>query len=95
MNVPSAITRSALPLPTRFDQRTPIADSLKRQIEAEFTTIPADKRGALIVVADVVDGKVVAHLHVAAKLNDTWKVAAHAGKEVRGYEVGVSLIGVW
>ncbi len=95
MNVPSAITRSAFPLPTQFDRRTPIADSLKRQIDAAFVIVPADKRGALLVVADVVDGKVVAHFHVAAKLNDTWKVAAHAGKEVQGYEAGVSLIGVW
>lgn len=59
------------------DLRTPISDSMKAIIAKQFDSLPSDKRGALLIVADL-NGNLSAHL--AAKIDDHWKVAFEAGK---------------
>jgi hypothetical protein len=61
---------------SEFDLRQPITGGLKDAIQVHLDKIPADKRGALIVVADI-NG---ARAHLAAKINDHWSVALEAGK---------------
>jgi hypothetical protein len=58
------------------DARTPIADSLRRQIAQQLDALPEDKRGALVIVADDHG----ARAHLAARLGEGWKIAFEAGK---------------
>lgn len=73
--------------------RTPIAEGMKRQIEEAFAVVPKGKRGALIVLAD----EHGARAHVAAKLNDRWKVAGGAGVPWHGDKPSgwVGVVGCW
>lgn len=74
------------------DARQPIADSLKRQIAAHFAHLEPDKRGALLIIADTQG----ARAHLAAKLNDHWKVAAEAGVPWGGpVHAAVYVQGAW
>lgn len=75
-----------------MDQRTPLSDGMRAQLNAHLATIPEGKRGALIVMADE-NG---ARAHLAARLNDNWKVAFEAGKPWNGPVTGqVMLEGTW
>lgn len=56
--------------------RIPIADPIRRSIDEAFKSVPAGKRGALLIIGDG-EG---ARMHVAARLGDHWKVAAGLGK---------------
>jgi Mg-chelatase subunit ChlD len=55
--------------------RTPLAEGMKRQLDAALREIPEGKRGALLVIADENGARAV----VAAKIGKGWKVAAGAG----------------
>lgn len=55
--------------------RTPISDAIRDQIRVAFEGIPDKKRGAVLVIAD--DYGVRGHL--AARLGESWKVAAGGG----------------
>lgn len=73
--------------------RTPIAEGMKRQIEAAFDVVPKGKRGALLVIAD----EHGARAHLAAKIKGDWKVAGGAsvpwtGEKPQGW---VGVIGSW
>lgn len=52
-----------------------LAEGMKRQIEEAFKVVPDGRRGALLIVGN----EQGATAHVAAKINDCWKVAAGAG----------------
>lgn len=56
--------------------RPVITDAQRDQIRTLFTTLPPEKRAALLVIADL-DGN--ARATVAAKLGSHWQVAAGAG----------------
>jgi hypothetical protein len=73
--------------------RTPIAEGMKRQISEAFAIVPERKRGALIVIAD----EHGARAHLAAKLNDRWKVAAGLGVPWTGEKpvAWIGVIGSW
>ena len=72
--------------------RTPIADAVKAQIAAAFTTIPDGKTGALLVLVD----ERGARAHLAARLGGQWKVAAGAGRTWDGDVSGsVAIAGAW
>jgi hypothetical protein len=57
--------------------RTPIADGMKKQIADAFKAVPETKRGAVVVIHDIDTNTTRAHL--AAKIGDSWKVAAGGG----------------
>lgn len=57
-----------------FD-RPPIAPSIKAAIDQAFQGLDASDRGALLIIADEQGTRA----HLAAKLNDHWRVAAGAG----------------
>lgn len=66
--------------------RPTIAEQMKLQIAESFRVVPADKRAALILIGDTRTGDV--RLHLAARFDDGWKVAAGGGFAVpdkRGY----------
>lgn len=72
--------------------RTPISDAVKSSIDAAFSTIPAGKKGALLVVVDTEGPR----MHIAANVNNNWKIAAGVGKPWDGPVTGtVSVIGSW
>lgn len=77
--------------------RTPISDAVKQSITEAFRAVPAGKRGALLVIADVDDrGAVTARAMVAAKLGEHWKVAAGTAVEWDGPVTGtVAIQRVW
>lgn len=56
--------------------RPVISDAKKQQIRTAFDSLPARKKAAILVLADL-DGNATAT--VAAKLGKHWKVAAGAG----------------
>jgi hypothetical protein len=53
---------------------------MKALIDDAFSLVPEGKRGALLVIAD----EQGARAHLAAKLNDRWKVAAGLGVPWQG-----------
>lgn len=55
--------------------RTPIADAVKRDIVKAFALVPDGKRGALLIVGTQ-DG---ATAHLAARINENWRVAGGVG----------------
>lgn len=68
------------------------AKSVHGSLDEAFQAIPANHRGALLVIADQ-DG---ARAMVAAKLGANWSVAAGASKPWHGKIEGqVSLLGSW
>lgn len=72
--------------------RQSIDNATKRMIAESLATIPPDKRGALIVIADQHGPRA----HVAAKIDDHWKVALAAGVSWKGEVNGVVAIqGAW
>jgi hypothetical protein len=78
-------------MPT-VDSRQPITPDLHQAIQDAFKTVPDDKRGALVILADTHGTRA----HLAAKINNTWKVAVEAGKPWHGPVSGaVMLEGVW
>jgi hypothetical protein len=65
---------------------------LHQAIADAFKTVPDGKRGALLVIADT-NG---ARAHLAANINNTWKVAFEVGKPWAGPVNGaVMLEGAW
>lgn len=74
--------------------RPTIAEQMKARISAEFATIEPGKRGAVVIL---VDESGVARAHLAAKLGDSWKVAAGAGFALREKKpVGfIGIMGSW
>lgn len=75
-----------------MDNRQPLAEGMRKQIAAHLATIPEGKKGALLVIAD----EHGARAHVAARINDNWKVAFEAGKPWRGPVTGAVMVeGSW
>lgn len=73
-------------------QRPLIAEETKHKISEAFTSLPTDKRGALLVLVD----EQGARAHLAAKVGNHWKVAAGAGKPWDGpVTFGVAIQGSW
>lgn len=71
---------------------TPIGDAVKRSIAAAFAAVPDGKRGALLVIADQHGARAM----VAARLGDSWKVAAGTSKPWRGpVTAEVTIEGSW
>lgn len=72
-----------------------IAEGMKRQIEEAFRVVPEGKRGALLVIADMETQ--TARAHLAAKVNNHWKVAAGVGVpwDGRKPEAWVGVVGSW
>jgi hypothetical protein len=66
---------------------------MKAQIDAAFGIVPEGKRGALLIIAD----EQGARAHVAAKINDRWKVAAGLGVPWQGAKPSgwVAVQGAW
>ena len=57
-----------------------VSAPIRAKIEEAFKVLPPSKRGALLVIAEATpDGRVEARAHLAAKLNDHWRVAGGAG----------------
>lgn len=73
--------------------RAPIADGMKRQIDAAFAGVTG--RGALVLLTDT-ETKVV-RMHVAARFGDHWKVAGGAGVPWTGKkpEGWIAIEGSW
>jgi hypothetical protein len=60
--------------------RTPLSAGMKRQIDLALQEIPEGKRAVLLVVATAeTDQPAEMRGHVAARLDDGWKVAAGGG----------------
>jgi hypothetical protein len=53
-----------------------VSESDLQRIRMTLSTIPEGKRGAILLIADESG---TARAHVAAKINDSWKVAAGVG----------------
>lgn len=74
------------------DFRQPAGPTLKDAITAHLATIPEGKRAAMLLIVDESGARV----HLAAKIDDHWKVAFEAGKPwnepVKGF---VALQGSW
>ena len=64
---------------------------MKRQIADAFAYVPEYKRGALIVMGN----EQGASLHVAARLNGVWKVAAGAGVPIEKGRFQKDRISAW
>lgn len=74
--------------------RPTISAQMKARINAEFAIVPEGKRSALLVI---VDDTGVARAHLAARLGDSWKVAAGGGFAIREKKpVGfIGIMGSW
>lgn len=59
--------------------RTPIAEGMKALINAAFSVVPDGKRAALLIIGDERGARV----HLAARVNGSWKVAGGAGFDVQ------------
>lgn len=71
-----AITISEPLFSTDHHDRPLVPSETKDRINVAFSALPADKRGALLILVD----EKGARAHFAARLGDHWKVAAGAGK---------------
>lgn len=72
--------------------RPPISEAMKAKIREAFALVPADRKGAVVVLADEHGTR----LHVAHRFNDHWKVggvvAVPWGEKPEGY---VGIEGSW
>jgi hypothetical protein len=74
------------------DPRPPISEQARQLVAQAFRAVPADKRGALLVIAD----EQGARAHLAARLGDTWKVAFTGGRAWSGdVQAQVAIVGTW
>lgn len=85
-------------MPTAVDDlgRPLVSDPIRQSISEAFSAVPENKRGAVLLVADKESNTVRAHL--AAKIDDHWKVAAGAGWEwgKKAPDTAfVAVVGVW
>lgn len=74
--------------------RPSISEQVKARINREFAVVPEWKRSALLLI---VDESGVARAHLAARIGDTWKVAAGGGFAIRERKTSgyVGIIGAW
>lgn len=72
--------------------RPPISEPIKAAIRDAFTVVPPGKTSAVLAIVDAHG----ARLHVAWKVNDTWKVGAVVGVPFGGKPEGyVAVEGSW
>jgi len=89
----SPATTPAIDIPDDLiDLRPSISDQVKLQIAQSLAAVPAGKKGALLVLADEHGARAM----LAARLNDSWKVAMSAGSAWTGHVTGtVAVEGSW
>jgi len=57
--------------------RPPITGPIRQAIADAFAVVPEGKHSAILAIADLGTGE--ARLHVAWKVNETWRVGAQVG----------------